>query len=69
MRIVGSNVRGRFNVKGSLIALKMAFKNGIIPRVAEKYESYENAISERINGILKQEFVANLKSKRILVIK
>ncbi|WP_257789759.1 hypothetical protein [Polaribacter sp. SA4-12] len=31
-------------------------KNKIIPRIAEQYDSYENTITERINGIIKQEF-------------
>src|SRR5690606_1709913 len=30
--------------------------NGISPSMTEKYDPYENAIAERINGILKQEF-------------
>ena len=32
------------------------YKNGIKPSMAEKYYPYENAIAERTNGILKQEF-------------
>lgn len=31
-------------------------KNGILPSMTEQYDPYENAIAERINGILKQEF-------------
>jgi len=31
-------------------------KNGIKPSMTEKYDPYENAIAERINGVLKQEF-------------
>lgn len=31
-------------------------KNGIKTSMTEKYDPYENAIAERINGILKQEF-------------
>lgn len=31
-------------------------KNDIIPSMTEQYDPYENAIAERINGILKQEF-------------
>lgn len=30
--------------------------NDISPSMTEKYDPYENAIAERINGILKQEF-------------
>ncbi|WP_257789771.1 integrase core domain-containing protein [Polaribacter sp. SA4-12] len=41
------------------------------PSMTEQYDPYENAISERINGILKQEFDidkfdTNLKIKRKL---
>ena len=35
---------------------KLLSKNGISPSMTEKYDPYENAIAERINGILKQEF-------------
>ena len=35
---------------------KMIIDNGIKPSMTEKYDPYENAIAERINGILKQEF-------------
>jgi transposase InsO family protein len=31
-------------------------KNGIKASMTEKYDPYENAVAERINGILKQEF-------------
>jgi len=31
-------------------------KHTIIPSMTEKYDPYENAIAERVNGILKQEF-------------
>ncbi|MGO1584623.1 MAG: IS3 family transposase, partial [Mesonia sp.] len=31
-------------------------KNGIETSMTEKYDPYENAVAERINGILKQEF-------------
>lgn len=33
--------------------------NNIRPSMTEKYDPYENAIAERINGILKQEFAIN----------
>lgn len=35
---------------------KLLEENGISPSMTEKYDPYENAIAERINGILKQEF-------------
>ena len=35
---------------------KLLNKNDINPSMTEKYDPYENAIAERINGILKQEF-------------
>lgn len=31
-------------------------KNGITTSMTEKYDPYENAVAERVNGILKQEF-------------
>ena len=51
---------------------KILEKNGISPSMTEQYDPYENAIAERINGILKQEFDidkfdTNLKIKRKLV--
>jgi transposase InsO family protein len=46
--------------------------NGISPSMTEKYDPYENAIAERINGILKQEFgvartIKNLYLKKALI--
>jgi len=35
---------------------KLLNDNDISPSMTEKYDPYENAIAERINGILKQEF-------------
>ncbi len=35
---------------------KILSSNNILPSMTEKYDPYENAIAERINGILKQEF-------------
>jgi len=35
---------------------KILGKNSIKPSMTEKYDPYENAIAERINGVLKQEF-------------
>lgn len=47
-------------------------RNRILPSMTEKYDPYENAIAERVNGILKQEFSidkfqANIELKRKLV--
>ncbi len=33
--------------------------------MTEKYAPYENAVAERINGILKQEFILGVKLKDI----
>ena len=51
---------------------KILDKNDILPSMTEQYDPYENAIAERINGILKQEFDidkydTNLKTKSELV--
>jgi len=35
---------------------KILSNNNILPSMTEKYDPYENAIAERVNGILKQEF-------------
>lgn len=35
--------------------------------MTEKYDPYQNAVAERINGILKQEFIGDFKSKDITV--
>ena len=35
---------------------KLLGKNKILPSMTEQYDPYENAIAERINGVLKQEF-------------
>ena len=37
--------------------------------MTEKYDPYQNAVAERINGILKQEFIGDFKSKNIAVMK
>lgn len=47
-------------------------KNGIKASMTEKYDPYENAVAERINGILKQEFniakyEVNLKIKKQII--
>ena len=43
---------------------KIINSHGIKPSMTEKYDPYENAIAERINGVLKQEFdiTRNIKS-------
>jgi len=43
---------------------KLIKEHQIKPSMTEKYDPYENAIAERINGILKQEFsiARNIKS-------
>ena len=51
---------------------KLLNNNGIKPSMTEKYDPYENAIAERINGILKQEFdiarnIENLDVKKKLI--
>jgi putative transposase len=35
---------------------KLLAENGIKASMTEKYDPHENAVAERINGILKQEF-------------
>lgn len=47
---------------------KILAKNDILSSITEQYDSYENAIAERINGILKQEFDID-KHNTILEIK
>ena len=42
---------------------KLLKDNRIRPSMTEKYDPYENAIAERINGILKQEFDVARKIK------
>ena len=37
--------------------------------MTEKYDPYQNAIAERINGILKQEFIGNLKINELELMK
>ena len=36
---------------------KTLSKNGVTCSMTEKYDPYENAVAERVNGILKQEFI------------
>lgn len=37
--------------------------------MTEKYDPYQNAVAERVNGILKQEFIGDFKSKNISIMK
>jgi transposase InsO family protein len=51
---------------------KLLKDNGVSASMTEKYDPYENAIAERINGILKQEFnvarnIENLNLKKQLI--
>jgi transposase InsO family protein len=51
---------------------KIIDQNDIKPSMTEKYDPYENAIAERVNGILKQEFdiarnIQNLNLKKKLI--
>jgi putative transposase len=51
---------------------KLLKHNEISPSMTEKYDPYENAIAERINGILKQEFgiarkIKDFKVKKKLI--
>jgi len=53
---------------------KLLDKNSIKASMTEKYDPYENAIAERVNGILKQEFDVDkyniaLKLKQQIVLK
>lgn len=47
----------------SLMYQDILKKNGIICSMTEQYDPYENAIAERVNGILKQEFLLGIKLK------
>jgi len=40
-------------------------KHGITTSMTEKYDPYQNAVAERINGILKQEFIRGISIKDI----
>lgn len=44
-------------------------KNKIICSMTEKYDPYQNAIAERVNGIIKQEFINDLIIKDIGLMK
>ena len=41
---------------------KLLHKNNIQCSMTEQYDPYQNAIAERVNGILKQEFLINTKN-------
>ncbi|MEZ5009094.1 MAG: IS3 family transposase [Chitinophagales bacterium] len=44
---------------------KLLNKNGIKCSMTESYDPYQNSVAERINGILKQEFIRNSKPSKI----
>jgi transposase InsO family protein len=44
-------------------------KHDIICSMTEKYDPYQNAVAERINGILKQEFILGMKVKDLELMK
>ena len=44
-------------------------KHQIRPSMTETYDPYQNAVAERINGILKQEFLLGRKVKDIVLMK
>ena len=44
-------------------------KNNIRCSMTEKYDPYQNAVAERINGILKQEFILGIKVKDLELMK
>ena len=44
-------------------------KNGIQPSMTQNSDPYENAVAERINGILKQEFYIDKYNKELPIIK
>ena len=44
-------------------------KNGILTSMTQNSDPYENAVAERINGILKQEFIIDNTTKRLIFFK
>lgn len=44
-------------------------KNGILPSMTQNSDPYENAVAERINGILKQEFLIDKYNQSLDVMK
>ena len=47
----------------------MLSKNGILPSMTQNSDPYENAVAERINGILKQEFMIDKYNLDLKVMK
>ena len=47
----------------------MLSKNGILPSMTQNSDPYENAVTERINGILKQEFMIDKYNLDLKVMK
>jgi len=43
----------------------MLQENNLLCSMTEKYDPYQNAVAERINGILKQEFIRGIKIKDV----
>lgn len=43
----------------------MLQENNLFCSMTEKYDPYQNAVAERINGILKQEFIRGIKIKDV----
>ncbi len=43
--------------------------NGILPSMTQNSDPYENAVAERINGILKQEFMIDKHNQKLDIIK
>ena len=48
---------------------KILSKNNIKCSMTQAYDPYENAVAERINGILKQEFIGNTKHLKLKTMK
>jgi transposase InsO family protein len=44
---------------------KLLLKNRISCSMTETYDPYANAVAERVNGILKQEFIGKFKNKKL----
>ena len=40
-------------------------KNNLLISMTQEYDPYENAVAERVNGILKQEFLLNLNLRAL----
>ena len=48
---------------------QILYKNGIQPSMTQNSDPYENAVAERINGILKQEFYIDKYNKDLPIMK